>query len=196
MNIDILFSARGEAGLVANQNFASKLAGVVLDKATGEMTLEYADSDYLALNIPLELARCSMFERVFHMHIGSVKNGQIGQAYQVPVMIQDDPYRGDVLAEIPASEYPLSEFQAFIKKAISGQPMHRDDVGDEGGVGCILGDAVPSALQFAPHLAQRQTLEAAPKMQPSGPAPSAPGMGMGGGGSGGFTGGSGKDGKR
>ena len=47
-------------------------------------------------------------------------------------------------------------------------------------MGCILGDASPSALQFAPHLARRVAMEASPQAAPSGP--SGPGLGGGGGG--------------
>ena len=181
MNIDILFSRTGEAGLIANENFPKKMAGVLIDTSTGAITIEYVDSDHLDMNIPLDLSLAPMFDSMMHIHVGAVKAGQIGQGYQVPIMIADDPYRGEMLAQIPTPSMPLSQFAHFIKKAMSGQPIHREDLGDETTTGCILGDAVPSTLQFAPHLAKRQSLEASPQMAPKGPAPSAPGLGLGGG---------------
>jgi hypothetical protein len=66
-------------------------------------------------------------------------------------------------------------------------------LGDEDGMGCILGDASPSSLEFAPHLARRHALEAKPNIAPV----NAPGMGLGGsssgGGGGGYSGGGGQN---
>lgn len=180
MNIDLLFTARGEAGLVSGENFMKKAAGVVLDTQTGTLTLEYADMSYTELNIPVDSAFFALLDRCPHIHIGAVVQKAIAQAYQVPLMFQDDPYRSEMFTQRPVIETPLVAFDRFIKACVRGQPAHREDLGDETSMGCILGDAVPSALQFAPHLARRHGMEVAPKTAPHlGHAPSVPGLGLG-----------------
>ncbi len=97
-------------------------------------------------------------------------------------MFLDDPYRGEAFKNVKQPANPLVAFDYFVKSCTSGQPVHREDLSDDS-AGCVLGDAVPSALQFAPHLARRHAIEAAPKMAPNAPGPSTPGLGSGGGGS-------------
>ena len=183
MNIDLLFTAKGEAGLVSSANLVQKVAGVVFDTTTGLLTLEYVDMDFLELNIPVEGEYNATLDMCPQIHIGAVKDGNIAQAYQVPFMFLDDPYRGDAFGNVPQLPNPLDAFNYFVKSTTFGQPVHREDLGDESAMGCILGDAVPSSLQFAPHLARRHQMEVAPKAAPSGPGPSTPGLGSGGGGS-------------
>lgn len=185
MNIDLLFTQDGEAGLLASQNFFKKLACVVLDFETSTLTLEYKDMDYLELNIPVEQDYFAVLDASPLIHIGAVMKGDISQAYQVPLMIMDDPYRLEMFKDVGQGESSLQAFGYFVKSCMFGQPVHRDDLGDENTQGCILGDAMPSSLQFAPHLARQIALEAglraAPRAAPRGP--SGPGMGGGGGGS-------------
>jgi hypothetical protein len=187
MDIDLLFTAEGEAGVIANENLVQKALGLVFDTQTGILTLEFADMDYLELNIPVERDFFQTLDNCGQVHLGAIKNGHIAQAYQVPLMFLDDPYRGDALKNVRQSKNPLVSFESFVKRCTIGQPVHRDDLGNEDTMGCILGDASPSSLQFAPHLARRHALEAAPKIAPRGPGPSAPGLGGGGGGGGSVT---------
>lgn len=181
MNIDLLFTAQGGAGLIANENFVQKVAGVVFDMHSGLLTLEYVDMDFLELNIPVESEFNATLDMCGQIHIGAVKEGNIAQAYQVPFMLLDDPYRMESLKHIQQPPNPLEAFNYFVKATVFGQPVHRDDLGDESAMGCVLGDAVPSALQFAPHLARRHQMEIAPRAAPSGPGPSTPGLGGSGG---------------
>ena len=188
MNIDLLFTANGEAGLISNQNLVQKAVGVVYDTQSGLLTLEYADMDFLELNIPVESEFNATLDTNATIHIGAIKDGNIAQAYQVPFMFLDDPYRGDAMVSVRQNERPLESFGYFVKSTVFGQPVHREDLGDESAMGCVLGDAVPSALQFAPHLARRHQMEVAPKSAPSGPGPSGPGLGGGGSSGGGSIG--------
>lgn len=184
MNIDLLFTAQGEAGLISSENFIQKIAGAVFDTQTGTITLEFVDMDFLELNIPVEKEFNATLDMCPQIHIGAIKEGNIAQAYQVPFMFLDDPYRGDAYKNITQPKNPLEAFNYFVKSTVFGQPVHRGDLGDESAMGCILGDAVPSALQFAPHLTRRHQMEVAPKAAPQGPSgPSGPGLGSGGGGS-------------
>ncbi|MFP4314138.1 MAG: hypothetical protein ACLFR0_07410 [Alphaproteobacteria bacterium] len=181
MNIDLLLTRQGEAGLITSENFSKKVAGIVFDPPSGTLTLEFVDMDYMDLNIGVDSVYNASLDMNQSLHIGSVKDGQIGQAYQVPLMFSDDPYRNEIMNVEPASS-PLMAFQYFINACIAGQPVHREDLGDDDTMGCVLGDSSPSSLEFAPHLARRHALETKPNVAPS---INAPGMGLGGGSSGG-----------
>jgi len=177
MNIDLLVTAKGEAGLLSNENFVKKTIGVVFDSDKGILTLEYADMDHMDLNIPVEEDFFAILDACPQIHIGAVKEGKIAQAYQVPLMFLSDPYRAEAFRNARPPSKPLVAFNYFVKSCTLGQPVHRDDAGDESTMGCILGDALPSALQFAPHLARRHTIEVAPTAAPH---INAPGLGLGG----------------
>lgn len=182
MNIDLLITKEGEAGLIASENLVKKAAGILIDTETGTLSIEFADMDHLDLNIPVEDRLARALDGNAQLHIGAVKNGNIAQAYQVPLMFSDDPYRGELLGQ-GKSPLPLVAFASFMKKCAFGQPVHRDDLGSEEDMGCILGDSSPAALDFAPHLARAHAMEARPAAAPN---MTPPGMGLGGpGGSGG-----------
>lgn len=181
MNIDLLFSDDFQAGLISDSNLVKKAAGVLIDTQTGTLTLEYVDMDFEELNIPVEAEFFGALEMNRQIHIGAVKNGNIAQAYQIPLMFLDDPYRTEALGTARQSKNPLLAFEFFVKNARNGQPVHRDDLGDEDSMGCILGDSSPASLQFAPHLARQRAVEAAPKAMPDLTlGPSTPGLGGGG----------------
>jgi hypothetical protein len=182
MDIDLLFTKAGEAGLIADESLVKKAAGVVFNTVTGILTIEFVDMDYNDLNIPVEKDYYEMLDYCFLIHIGAYKNGRIAQAYQVPLMIADDPYRGDMMKTPPEAKNPVLNFERFIKSCAAGQPVHREDLGNEDSMRCVLGEAVPAQLQFAPHLARRRNFEAAPK---TGLGFVPPGLGLGGSGSGG-----------
>lgn len=174
MNIDLLFTDKGEAGLISNENLVKKIAGVVLDTQSGVLTLEFVDMDFQEMNIPIDIDFFGALDKISQMHFGAVKECNIAQAYQIPMMFLDDPYRNEALARMKTLDNPLAAFGYFIKSCTKGQPVHRDDLADEKAMGCVLGDFVPASLQFAPHLARRHQIEVAPKA-----APSAPGIGPG-----------------
>jgi hypothetical protein len=145
MNIDLLFTPKGESGLICSENLIKKAIGILFDPQSGTMSIEYADADHMDLNIPVE---DEFFERLDfcpHLHIGAVKDGKIAQAYQVPLMMLNDPYRGEMLRRAQPPDKPLAAFQYFIKSCVFGQPVHRDDAGDEDTLGCILGEAQPAS---------------------------------------------------
>lgn len=179
MDIDLLFTNEGEAGLIANGNFVKKAIGVVLDSQSGILTLEYADSDYMEFNIPVERDYFPALDVNTRIHVGAIKNGNIAQAYQVPLMFLDDPYRGEMLRGSREQDNPLQAFNYFVKRCAAGQPVHRGDLGDEKTMGCVLGDASPANLQFAPHLARRHALEAGQKIIPALNVPHIQGPGLG-----------------
>lgn len=177
MNIDLLFNAKGECGLLSSENFVKKLVGVVFDTAEGMLSLEFTDMSHMDLNIPVEPDYFNTLEFTPLVQIGSVVEGKISQAYQVPLMLLDDPYRAAAFKNVKVPTKPLESFYYFVKNCVVGQPVHRDDAGDESTAGCILGDAQPSSLEFAPHLARRHTLEVMPSADLN---LSGPGLGLGG----------------
>lgn len=179
MDIDLLFTQSNEGGLIASENFAKKIAGILMDTETGLLTIEFVDIDLLEMNIPLEESSYFRLENNTHLHIGSVIDGVVAQAYQAPLMFLDDPYRGEALGEMAVPQ-PLIAFDYFLKNSIFGQPVNREDLSDEAKSGCILGDMEPAQLQFAPHLARKLAVELGPKATPNAPGMNAPGLGSGG----------------
>ncbi len=175
MDIDLLLARDGQAGLISSENLVKKLAGIVIDTQTGILTLEYADMDHIELNIPVDSEFFSSLEYCKQMHVGAIKAGHIAQAYQVPLMFQDDPYRLQELGRVVQHPKPLAAFEHFVKNCVRGQPVHREDLDNDDSMGCVLGDAVPSALQFAPHLARRHQMEVRPEFTPG----NVPGLGLG-----------------
>ncbi|MGH1403905.1 MAG: hypothetical protein ACRBDL_06645 [Alphaproteobacteria bacterium] len=177
MNIDLLVTPDGEAGLLCSENLFKKAVGAILDAQSGMLSFEFADMDHMDLNIPIEEEFFSVLDASALVHIGSVIDRKIAQAYQIPLMFLDDPYRADAFKNVETPKKPLAAFEYFVKRCVLGQPVHRDDAGDEDSSGCILGETMPSSLEFAPHLARRHTMEVAPNAAPQ---MNAPGMGMGG----------------
>ncbi len=192
MNIDLLFTEQGEAGLICSENLFKKAAGIVFDTQSGVMTVEYADMDFMEFNIPVEPDYFEALDRNGQIHVGAVKQGKISQAYQIPFMFLDDPYRMEAMKNVQQPANPLVAFEYFVKACVVGQPVHREDLGDESAMGCILGEASPASLEFAPHLARRHQMEAAPKAMPSlNMGPSTPGLGSSGSGGSGIIRGTG-----
>lgn len=179
MNIDLLFTADGTAGLIASTNFPHKVVGVLFEPSSGTLSLEFANMHTLLLNIPVEEAGQVMLETLYFPFIGAIKAGHIAQAYQAPLVILGHVMHASMAAHAAPYRSPLLAFESFMTACVTGQPVHRIDLSDEGTVGCVLGSAAPTTLVFAPHLLPQRALEAAPR----GPAPKGPGLGLGGGGS-------------
>ena len=179
MDIDFLLTQKGEVGLLSSENLFKKVSGVLFDHENGRLALEYTDMDYLDLNIPIEEEYFNILNMCLMIHIGTVKNGNISQAYQVPLMFLNDPYRTEIFKHVTPPSKPLESFHYFIKSCVLGQPVHRKDTGDESTLGCILGNNQPSDLKFAPHLARRYAIESKPEFIESPDRFSAPAMGMG-----------------
>ena len=73
----------------------------------------------------------------------------------------------------------IAQAQNWLKTVISGQPIHRDDLGEEGSSSGSLRGVSPATLQLAPQLQRElsQELAAAPKPELTIKAPS---LGIGG----------------
>jgi hypothetical protein len=186
VNIDLLLTSQGEAGLVSDKSFGNSIAGVMYDAQTGQVTLEFGDAEPLELNIHVEEECGSNLLHAHSIHVGVIDKGMIAESRQVPLVLQNDPFGGGNYGSFPVRpRNSVTAFETFMQRTTAGQPVHRDDLGDEASASSILGGMSSAVLQFAPHLSRQRAMEAAPKM--SGPAPKAPGMAppgarMGGGG--------------
>ncbi|HTK85880.1 MAG TPA: hypothetical protein VL625_12425 [Patescibacteria group bacterium] len=187
MNIDLLLTSQGEAGLVSDEIFTSSIAGVMYDAQSGQLTLEFGDAEPLELNINVVEDCGNNLLQAHSIHVGAIENGMIAESRQVPLVLQNDPFGGGNYGSFPIKpRSSVLAFENFMKRASSGQPVHRDDLGDETHAGSVLGGMSAAVMQFAPNLTRQRAMEAAPRM--AGPAPRAPGMApgsrMGGGGGG------------
>ncbi len=186
MNIDLLLTKKGAAGFIANAAFPRKIAGVLFEPEAATLGMEFVDMDSLELNIPVGENLAPLLSNVHFLYIAAYVGGQVAQAYQVPFMIVGDALHAAMATRARPHPAPLAGFTDFLAACTWGQPVHRTDLGDDTTKGCVLGEAAPAALQFAPHLAQQRALEAAPQVPqyvigPAGPS----GMGGGGGARGG-----------
>lgn len=186
MNIDLLMTKKHELGLVCDAAFSSVVSAVLYDEETRALTLELADMDTIHTNIPVEDDISNVLKNSYVLQIGVVEDGAITDHRKVPLMLLQDlgflAQQGGQMRPPPAS---VSEFTYFMKECVTGQPLHRDDLGDESASGSVVGGLNRAVLDLAPHLARQRTLEAAHNFKPAGPAgPSVPGMNMGGGGNG------------
>lgn len=185
MNIDLLFSRTGHLGLVSDHRPACTVAGVMFDSTTGLLTLEFAEADPLDLNIPVGPDFVRKLTETLDIYVGIIENNVITDSRRVPVILSDDPFGGGntgFFAAKPARA--LTAFEYFLKNCESGQPVHRDDLGDEGSAGGVMSGLSPAVLQFSPQLARQRAIEAAQRAAPT-IVPAAPGFGpkgMGGGG--------------
>lgn len=184
MNIDLLFTEQGEAGLVADATFPAAVAGVMYDTLTGMISLEFADAESFDMNIPVEQEIAGRFlSNIYDIHVGIITRGVIADSRQVPIVLLGDPFGGGNAGHFAVRpRRSVTAFESFMKRCSAGQPVHRDDLGDEASASSVLGGITAAVLQFAPHLARQRQMEIAPTPTP---APShAPGMGLGGGGGG------------
>lgn len=185
MNIDLLLTTKGEAGLVCDQASGSPVAGIMFDSDTGLLTLEYTEIDPLDLNIPVDDSYIESLYYANTMQIGTIVDGEIRDSRQVPILLANDPQANSDRARFAKPRSSVMAFEKFLKDCVKGQPIHREDLSDENSSGSVMGGMSAAIMKFAPHLARQRTFEAAPHLAPKGPAP--PGMGLGGRSGGGHT---------
>lgn len=187
MNIDLLLTRHGESGLLCDSPLGVTLAGVIFDAQTHALTLEFGEAgDAVHMNIPVEEGHRDMLLFSPHMQVGMLHNGLIAHGLQVPLLYLNDPY-GSNFGDVSPMGRPsrsMIRFEQFMKRCITGQPVHRENLSDENSAGCVLRGMNPQALEFVPQLVRARLLEAghtaiakhlsAPQAQPM------PGLGTGG----------------
>lgn len=177
MNIDLLETRSGEAGLVSDKNFDSPVIGVMYDVASQAMSLEFADMNALELNIPVDGELAAPLHHMRSIQVGIIKDGQVQDNRQVPLMLLNDSeeYRGYETTVKPQKS--VTAFEYFMRNCNMGQPVHREDLGNELSADGVTAGLNRAVLQFAPHLARQKVLEAAPKAAPAAPGPKIGGPG-------------------
>ncbi len=186
MNIDLLMTQQGDAGLVSDQEFESPVAGIMFDAQTRQITLEHANMDTVDMNIPVEDDITDALLWATSIQVGVITNGQIQDNRQIPLMLLNDP-DGQPGRDAPMRpSNSVTAFEHFLKTCVTGQPIHREDLGNEDVSGSVVGGINRAVLEFSPQLSRQRTLEASHDLNMGG-GPSAPGMNMGGGGGGGSS---------
>ena len=182
MNIDLLFTRQGQAGLLCDGVFPTPVAAIMLDANAYQLSIEFSDMDSMDLNIPVEEDFVHSLLYAEFLQVGAIVEGTIASSRQVPIVFINEP-NGSGQPTMPAKvKNSVTEFETFMKRTITGQPLHRDDLGDENTAESVVSGLNTAVLQFAPQLARQKTMEAAPKAAPTlDHAPKGPGPGgMGG----------------
>lgn len=194
MQIDLLATRNGEAGILANAAYSSDVSGVIFDVAERSLTLEYgASMDSMKLNCPVGEDFVAMLVASEYIHVCAIEKGRMTVAKQVPLvkvsMDEDDVVTGSS----GGMGMGVIGLQAWLKKVMSAQPAHRDNLADTSSNGGIMfrEGLSPATLQAAPHLAkalvqeqalaQKAQLQNAPRAAPPslGPGSSSPIPGLG-----------------
>lgn len=185
MNIDLLLTRDGQAGLLSDTPFEQTIAVVLFDPGGGELSLEFKDMNTLQFNIGVEEGFARALTEVTRIHMGVIVAGQITDSALLPLVVVEGgslALRGDQAAARPARS--VMAFDRFLRQCSAGQPVHRDDLGNENSLGAVMGGGLMVAPQFSPQLARQKALEAAPRAPAPAQAPSFGPGGMGGGGGG------------
>lgn len=193
MEIDLLATRKGELGLVCDKTPASDVSCIMFDVAERSLTLEFGESmDSIRLNVPVGDDFVPMLHAAADLHFCAAQDGRMTYARQVPLMT----VAGDEDADFPGaapSGHGVTGVQSWLQNSVTGQPVHRDNLGDSGSNGGIMHRAglSPATMRAAPQLAkalaaeqqlvQSQQLRNAPRMAPPslGPGTASPTMGLG-----------------
>lgn len=180
MNIDLFLSPHNECGLLCSKEFKNLPAGTIFDAETMELTFEFIEDAPFHLNITVEEDLKDKILLARKLYIGFLRDGLVADTIEVPMLYLNDPYGSDFNNQGKLGR-PLSSmigFEQFMKRCISAQPIHREDLGDENSNGSVLNGMDPKQLEFVPQLIRQRLLENAPA-GPSGPSgPSGPAVGF------------------
>ena len=164
MKIDLLMTADNRLGILSDAFFENDIAAAMFEADSGNVWLEYTDmAGTFEMNIPV----AGEYVEPFHLA------GQFDISLELGVFAEGMPRLQQHQSR------SVLRFEHFMKSVISGQPLHRDDLGDEDSASGIAADVSPAALELAPQLQRQRQLEAAPKATPQA-GPKAPGLGAGG----------------
>jgi hypothetical protein len=184
MNIDLFFTGKGEPGLICDRPFDDQVIAVFFDPDERHLSAEMDGHHSLLMNIPVQDELLESLRYCDTIGIGVVTGDVITQSLQVPLIaIEDDFMQSLALPKFRGSS--VASLESFIRNCQTGQPVHRDDLGDETALDTIMKAGTMSSPQFSPQLAHQRRLEAAPRAPAPGNVPSfGPGGGGGAGGGG------------
>lgn len=181
MNIDLLMTRTGLSGIVCDTSLEHPITTVLLDPVGGIMNLETADMDSIEMNIPVSEEFLSILCYTPNLQFGVIEHKVIQDTKTLRLMLLSEPefgppphFHGERMGN------SVMAFEGFLKNVVTGQPLYRDDLGDEGSLDGVMAGLNKAVLDFAPQLARQKSMEAAPVATPN-----VPGLGLGGGGGGG-----------
>lgn len=87
MQIDLLLTAKGDVGLVADKAFDTDPSGVIYDALEQSLSLEFAQTfDSITLNVPVSGEFSEFLLHARAVHYGVVDRGRVVKALQLPLM--------------------------------------------------------------------------------------------------------------
>lgn len=160
MQIDLLRARSGEVGLLGNSEFDAPVAGVIFDVQQRSLTLEFGETaDSILMNVPVGEEFVQTLKKEPVVHICIVVKGRIVQASQAPLVKvsidEDDDFY------YPQTQRGIAFAQAWLDDVVYGQPIHRDDLGDESSAKGVIPELSAASLRIAPQLAQQLAQEQA-----------------------------------
>ncbi|NCC21248.1 MAG: hypothetical protein EOM26_02155 [Alphaproteobacteria bacterium] len=182
MNIDLLITGKGEPGLICDEPFPEPVVAVMFDPRDRQLSVELEDHQAAILNITVadELAEDLRYADM--IEIGTVMENAVTESIQVPLIVLEEDSLPP-LDDLPFRRNSVLHFESFAKNVVSGQPVHRSDLGNEAALKTVMDATQMVAPQYSPALAHQRRLEAAPRAPAPHNAPSfGPGAGGGGGG--------------
>lgn len=188
MNIDLLLTSKGEPGLICDGPFDAPAVAVIFDLQERQLYVEMEESDSLPLNISISEEFIEDLTYSDIIGIGVIVEEEITESLQVPVItLEEGDFRPSLKNMSGGRTSSVVYFERFLKSCSKGQPIHRDDLGNEASINTVMQATQMMAPQFSPKLEHQRRLEAGPRTPGPVNAPqfSGPGGGASGGGGGG-----------
>lgn len=173
MNVDLVMSDN-EAGLVSDKLPQKPMVGLLFDLETRMMTLEIKDDDSIHFNIPVHDDFVEVLEQRPYLHFGFMRDDEMLDAMQLPLAVLSPRYSfRDSLMTMAAQRTSRSilHITNFLKNVRSGQPINRENIGDESGLKPVSAGLNPALLKYAPFLKQQMSIEKSQQVKPVQPKP-------------------------
>jgi hypothetical protein len=177
MELDLLINKTGEYGIVTTHQFEAKPSAAFFDHDTLRLSLEFSETmDSVPLNVTVALDHAEALILRNQIYFVVYEGDFIVMAETIPLIhtgaTAGSSTSGQAYGTISQAEY-------WLKTAIQGQPIHRDNLGHENASGGVMRGVSPKVLRLAPQLQRQLAQERANAPKPA-PALTVPTMGMGG----------------
>ncbi len=163
MNIDLLLTSKGEAGLICDEPFRDPVLAILFDLTERHLFVEMEDHRSMRLNITVNDEYTQDLTSAGIIEIGVLMNRQIIESLQVPIIATHQEAPMPPLESLPYRTNSVLLFENFVRSCISGQPVHRENLANEASLCALLDATQLVAPQYAPKLVHQRRLEAAPQ---------------------------------
>lgn len=173
MNVDLVMSDN-EAGLISDKLPQKPMVGLLFDLETRMMTLEIKDDDSIHFNIPVHDDFVATLEARPYLHFGFMKDEEMLEALQIPLAILSPAYsfRDSLMGmSVQRTQRSVMQITNFLRNVKSGQPINRENIGDESGLKPVSAGLNPAILKYAPFLKQQMSMEKSQEVKPVQPKP-------------------------